>query len=65
MILLNPWYTPMGYRIISVLEEKNERLNNLSKGTQLLSDEAKIQNWVYLQSLIFLLIQGAFLEDIK
>lgn len=55
----------MGYRIISILEEENERLNNLSKGTQLLSDEAKIQNQVYLQSLIFLLIQGAFLEDIK
>lgn len=58
----------MRYRIISVLEGKNERLNNLSKGTQLpqlLSDEAKIQNQVYLQSVIFLLILGAFLEDIK
>lgn len=62
MIPLNPWHTPKGRRIISTLDETNERLNDLPKGTQLLhkwwSQDSSpslpvCKAWPFYQSKVF------------
>lgn len=47
----NPWKHPFGLEnYLHFIDEENKRLNNLTKGTQLLRDEVRIQTQVCLSA---------------